>query len=869
MADLLARLQSALADRYTIERELGAGGMATVYLAEDLRHHRKVAVKVLRPELAATLGAERFLREVTIAANLQHPNILPVHDSGEAAGFLYYVMPFVEGHSLRERLAKEGELPVPEAARILRDVADALSAAHEKGVVHRDIKPENVLLTGRHALVADFGVAKAVSDATGRQTLTTAGVALGTPTYMAPEQAAASPHVDHRADLYAFGVMAYEMLTGQPPFTAPTPQALLAAHVTEPPLEVTQRRATIPAPLAQLIMRCLAKKAADRPQTADELLPVLDSLATPSGGTTPTQTQPVPVPTKRRRLMVGAAVSAVALVVVGAALIIGSQLSRRYVPVTLSGRTQLTYTGAVIAPSISPDGKQLAFFTKACTTDDCAYALEIQDVGSTVTHAVLEHLTAAYYVVWSLDRRNLLAQGTIGGRYGSHLVSALGGAPRYVGPMADFLASGDSLFVADFHATPDTVFWVKVQALDGATGDSLRVTTPAPTVGAGATPVPGTPWVVGWAPQSGRVFHQIEDRRGRVVDRQLSPCGAVWSRDAMWMGCSAYDPRGAVVRVGLDPVTGRLNTHSDTVYTGVFDAASVTADGGILVVGEGTYESSVWALDVADALRGHFPESQRVLRATTPVSALPSPDGSRLLLGRTMPVGAARAETRFAIRQFTGGTETSVYAPGPAVTAWWADDGHVGMLSKKGSGLQLGLVDVRHNTPVRSLDLADSTILSADVLPDGWVYIPSSQDRVVAVRRGQRREESKPASLAYLNEVRTDGAGRIFIRAWSASQDSLVVLQAPMDGSPWTVWAEFFAENGDITPLSGGGLLLSVFPSQASAALYRILVPGQPVKLGAVPRPVAGLFPSRNGRRVAVLVRDYHGDAWMSKVVRP
>jgi serine/threonine protein kinase/tetratricopeptide (TPR) repeat protein len=291
--DVLDTLRRALADRYTIERELGAGGMATVYLARDLRHDRSVALKVLRPELAATLGPDRFLREVRIAANLQHPNILAVYDSGEAGGFLYYVMPYIEGPSLRDSLSQHGEMPLAEAARILRDVADALAAAHAKGVVHRDIKPENVMLSGRHALVADFGVAKAVHEATGRQTLTTAGVAMGTPTYMAPEQAAADPHTDHRADLYAFGVMAYEMLTGQPPFVGATPQAVLSAHVTEPPVPVTQRRRTIPPPLAQLIMRCLAKKPADRPQTAEELLPVLETLATPSGGITPTQTLPV------------------------------------------------------------------------------------------------------------------------------------------------------------------------------------------------------------------------------------------------------------------------------------------------------------------------------------------------------------------------------------------------------------------------------------------------------------------------------------------------------------------------------------------------------------------------------------------------
>jgi tRNA A-37 threonylcarbamoyl transferase component Bud32/tetratricopeptide (TPR) repeat protein len=322
MTEILERLTAALASTYAIERELGAGGMATVYLAEDLKHHRKVALKVLRPDLAATLGPDRFLREVTIAANLQHPHILPVYDSGQADGLLYYVMPFVEGPSLRDRLVKERELPVIEAVRILRDVADAMAAAHAKGVVHRDIKPENVMLSGRHALVADFGVAKAVSEATGRQTLTTAGVALGTPTYMAPEQAAADPHLDHRADIYAFGVTAYEMLTGQPPFVGPTAQMVLAAHLTEAPLAVTQRRPAIPAPLAQLVMRCLEKTPADRPQSAEELLPVLEALGMPSGGITPTYTQPVPAvprpPPKRWPLVAAALVVLAGLGTAGA-----------------------------------------------------------------------------------------------------------------------------------------------------------------------------------------------------------------------------------------------------------------------------------------------------------------------------------------------------------------------------------------------------------------------------------------------------------------------------------------------------------------------------------------------------------------------
>src|SRR2546430_5903707 len=247
------RVAAALADRYRLIRELGSGGMATVYLAEDMRHRRQVAVKVLRPELAATLGADRFTREIETVAQFQQPHILPLLDSGQADGFFYYVMPSVEGESLRDRLARHGELPIHDAVKILVEVVDALAYAHAHGVAHRDIKPDNVLLSGRHALVMDFGVAKALSEATGRQRLTTAGVALGTPAYMAPEQAAADPHLDHRVDIYAVGVLAYELLTGRPPFIGLTPQEVLAAQVTQAPESVQHHRPGVPLVLSQVV----------------------------------------------------------------------------------------------------------------------------------------------------------------------------------------------------------------------------------------------------------------------------------------------------------------------------------------------------------------------------------------------------------------------------------------------------------------------------------------------------------------------------------------------------------------------------------------------------------------------------------------
>jgi len=359
LADLLDGLRSALAGRYAIERELGAGGMATVFLAEDLKHHRKVALKVLRPELAATIGASRFSREIDVAAQLQHPNILPLLDSGEAGGLLFYVMPYVEGESLRDRLARGGELPVPEAVRILMEVADALSHAHAHGVIHRDIKPDNVLLAGRHALVADFGVAKAVSVASEREGLTATGVALGTPAYMAPEQATADPLQDHRLDIYALGVLGYEMLTGRAPFVARTAQELLAAQVTREPEPVERYRPAVPPALAAVVMKCLAKNPADRWQTADELLAQLEPLATPSGGTTATRTRAAAAAGRLRpwlRWVGGAAALAVVALV-------ATQLFRgRPLAVTASGITQITSDPQVeFQPAISPDGNEVAY----------------------------------------------------------------------------------------------------------------------------------------------------------------------------------------------------------------------------------------------------------------------------------------------------------------------------------------------------------------------------------------------------------------------------------------------------------------------------------------------------------------------------
>lgn len=282
MPDLAQRVSAALAGRYTVERELGRGGMATVFLAEDLKHHRQVAIKVLDPEVAAAIGPERFLREIETVAALTHPHILPLFDSGQAGGLLFYVMPYVEGESLRDRLNREKELPLDDALRIAREVADALSYAHAHGLVHRDIKPENVLLEQGHAVVADFGIARAAL-AAGEQKLTATGIMVGTPAYMSPEQVAGSRELDGRSDLYSLGCVLYEMLAGQPPFTGPTAESVAHQHLNVTPRLITDLRPAVPAAVAAALQRALAKAPADRYRSVSEYLTALQASLSGTG----------------------------------------------------------------------------------------------------------------------------------------------------------------------------------------------------------------------------------------------------------------------------------------------------------------------------------------------------------------------------------------------------------------------------------------------------------------------------------------------------------------------------------------------------------------------------------------------------------
>jgi serine/threonine-protein kinase len=277
LLDPLARLQAVLADRYTIERELGRGGMAIVFLADDIKHHRQVAIKVLTPELGAALGRERFLREIATAAGLNHPHILPLHDSGEADGFLYYVIPYVEGQSLRERLDRERQLQVDDALQIAREVADALNYAHSRNVLHRDIKPENILLSAGHALVTDFGIARAIN-ASGSGQLTEVGTLVGTPAYMSPEQIDGSQYIDGRADIYSLGCVLFEMLVGEPPFKGSTLTAVIANRLGAPAPSPREVRESVPEAVDAAVRKAMATLPADRFSTAAQFAEELGSV---------------------------------------------------------------------------------------------------------------------------------------------------------------------------------------------------------------------------------------------------------------------------------------------------------------------------------------------------------------------------------------------------------------------------------------------------------------------------------------------------------------------------------------------------------------------------------------------------------------
>ena len=861
-------LDAILTDRYRIERQIGQGGMATVYLAEDVKLGREVALKVLRPELGAVLGTERFLSEVKITARLDHPHILTLIDSGSAGGLLYYVLPYVRGESLRDLLDREQQLGVEQALAITKQVASALDYAHRKGVVHRDIKPENILLQEGEAMLADFGIALAVQESGGSR-LTETGLSLGTPHYMSPEQATGDRNVDARSDLYSLASVLYEMLVGEPPITGKTVQAVIAKLLTEPAMHVRTVRPTVPEHVDAAVAKALSKVPADRFATVADFTRALEAGPTIVSQTTPGIAASMASPRRSRRVLVAAAVVGLAVVGAGAAFAV-TRFRKVDTSATLRDRTQLTFTGKISAPTLSADGKQLAYFTKECSGADCRFGVDVQDVGNITIRRVLEGATAAYELKWSPDRRNLIMLGTINSRYGSYVVSALGGPPRFLtSGAAAFYAGGDSLLLGPAPAL-DSSFVVRVAGLDGTVRDSVRVPGPGNDLAA-LVSIPGTTRFVAMVVQPPRGLWQVLERNGKVTDKLLNSCtcGAAASQDALWMTRAGPTVAEAVVRVALDPATGRFATHQDTIYSGAFSNLSVTADGAQMAVDDGSYTFSVIAADLPDLLKGTVPSGAPLMQASSRVGAVVSPDGQRVLMRRNVASQAGGDEVRLSVAPFGGGAETPLNATGKVIAAGWANSAEVAIYSHTASGARLERVDVRSGATSQALTFPDSAIASAVAVPNGWAWIPASRDRITVEQNDKRHEIAKPAWYAGLFHVDAapDGS-RLLMVGWAPSGDTLGLDVVPTAGGTPVTWSRSFGEQATASWLTDGSIALTVWKSVDAAAVQRVAGPGQATPVGSIAHVANVVSVSRDLTRATIMWRDYRGDAMMYRVVK-
>jgi tRNA A-37 threonylcarbamoyl transferase component Bud32 len=878
LSDIPTELSAILTDRYRIQRQLGQGGMATVYLADDIKLERQVALKVLRPELAAVLGTERFLAEVKITARLDHPHILTLIDSGVAEGHLYYVLPFVRGESLRDLLDREQQLGIEQALEITKHIASALDYAHRQGVVHRDIKPENILLQEGEAMLADFGIALAVKEAGGNR-LTETGLSLGTPQYMSPEQATGDRDLDARSDVYSLAAVLYEMLTGDPPITGKTVQAVIAKLLTEQPTHIRTVRSTVSDGIDAAVVKALSKVPADRFTSAGEFVRALEAgpalqsaaLAQSAAHAAAQGTSPAAARRSRNRVF---AVGGVAVAIVGvlAFLTATGRFSRADTSAALRERTQLTFSGKVSAPTLSSDGKQLAYFTKECVEARCTYAIDVQDVGSTVTRRVVEGVTAGYYLEWSPDRRNLIFFGTIGGHYGSHLVSALGGPPRFLtAGAATFFAGGDSLLLGP-SGPSDSGFTVLVGGIGGGVHDSIRVAGAGQAL-ATLISVPGTSRIVAMIIQPPRGFWQVLDRDGKVTDKLLNSCtcGGAASRDALWMTRAGPTVSEAVVRVALDPVTGRLASHQDTIYSGRFTNLSVTSDGVQMAVDDGSYSYAAQTADLPALLRGVQPTGAPLLQASSPVSAMVSPDGARLLLRRSLPGADGLDEQRYAVTPYAGGAETPISVPGRVLGAYWSDSVTVVIGALGSAGSRYSQVDVRTGTVGRTLELPDSAGANTTPLPNGWAWVPSTRDRIIVEQDGRRSEIPKPKRFSVLNGVDASPDGsHLLYTGWAASSDdTLGVEVVPTNGGASTPWLRTSAEGGGALWLADGSVGFLQWTGPESVTLWKATAPGQVQRLGTIPHLTNRLSVSGDLKRAVLGWSDNRGDAWMYRVVKP
>ncbi len=675
----IPQLSAALGDRYRVERDIGAGGMATVFLARDLKHDREVALKILRPDLAAVLGTERFLQEIRIAARLDHPHILTLIDSGAADGLLYYVLPYVRGESLRAKLAREKQLGIDEAVAITRQVGSALDYAHRQGVVHRDIKPENILLQEGEAMLTDFGIALAVREAGGNR-LTETGTSLGTPQYMSPEQAAGDRMLDARSDVYSLGAVLYEMLTGEPPHTGATMRAVIAKLITERPTSVRVLRDTVPDALDRAVTKALAKVPADRYQSAAEFVGALG--AAPAARTAGTWRG-------RRTAALGSLLLAAIVVLVLLGIRFGrrglTRASPRVAAPAVYDRIQVTSTGHASWPIVSPNGTELVYVEQTCTADgSCRNGLEIRDLASNVERELMPDIGWAYPSAYSRDGSWLLIDAAAvapGQPAGLYVMSRLGGPLTFVSAgRGDLTPAGDSVFVASAIRGRTALHFRTIALPITQTVDS---TPPVSTGQLGeiqdARVAPdGRRVAVLWQRAAGSVVLAVYDRNGALIDTtsvpQSAPFTLSWTSRARTLLMYVFSRRGegALLRVPVDP-SGKLGRRDTIVVTSGergASAFSVSADGHDLAFRIGhAGQNLLWTME--QQAPNATPKPARLIRsASTGLGATLVKDGRTVVFGAGVP-GPGASRIQLFAEPFAGAESPRAVTPAlPEVVTW-------------------------------------------------------------------------------------------------------------------------------------------------------------------------------------------------------